>query len=114
MEVKASLKYLKISPRKVRLVTDMIKKKKVEEAQTTLKFTVKRGAKPVLKLLNSAVASAKNDFQLDSKDLYISKVNVDQGPIYKRWRPRSRGQVNQIQKKTSHITIVLDKLEKKK
>lgn len=120
MKVKAELKYLRIAPRKVRLVAEMIKRKNVEEAQAILDFAVKRGAKPILKLLNSAVASAKNSFQMDPSNLYVFKITVDQGPTFKRWRPRSRGMAYPIEKKTSHVTIVLDeivegkKLKKKK
>jgi len=114
MAVTCKLNYLKISPRKVRLVADIIRRKKVEEAQSILSFTAKKGAKPLLKLLNSAAASAKNDFQLDSSNLYISKITVDEGPKYKRWRARSRGIASPIQKKTSHITIALDEIIKGK
>jgi len=110
MKVTAKLRYLRIAPRKVRLVADLIKKKKVEQAQTILNFTTKRASKPLLKLLNSAVANAKNSFQLNLSNLYIFKITVDEGPKYKRWRARSRGMVHEIQKKTSHITIVLDEV----
>lgn len=108
MPVTAKLKYLRIAPRKVRLVADLIRGKKVEEAQNILNFTIKKSAKPILKLLNSAVANAHNNFQLDSTNLYISKITVDQGPKYKRWMPRARGRVSEIQKKASHITLVLE------
>jgi len=107
MPVTAKLKYLRISPRKVRLVADLIRGKKIEEAQAILKFAKKRGTHPLFKLLNSAVANAKNNFQLDPKNLYISKITVDEGQKYKRWMPRARGAAYEIQKKTSHITIVL-------
>lgn len=107
MPVTAKLKYLRISPRKVRLIADLIRWKKIEEAQIILKFAKKRGAYPLSKLLNSAIANAKNNFQLDPKNLYISKITVDEGPKYKRWMPRARGAAYEIQKKTSHITIVL-------
>jgi len=110
MKVITKLRYLRITPRKVRLVTELIKKKKVEEARTILNFTIKRGANPLLKLLETAMADARNNFQLDPVNLYISKLTVDQGPTHKRWRPRSRGMANPIQKKTSHITLVLDEI----
>jgi large subunit ribosomal protein L22 len=110
MKVVTRLHYLRIAPRKVRLVTSLIRKKKAEEAKTILNFTNKKGAKPLLKLLETAIADARNNFQLDSANLYISKITVDQGPIHKRWRPRSRGMVHSIQKKTSHITLVLDEI----
>lgn len=112
MPVTAKLKYLRVASRKARLVADLIRKKDVGEAQAILNFTVKRAAKPILKLLKSAIANASHNFHLDPENLYISKVTVDEGPKLKRWMPRARGQASEIQKKTSHITIVLDELEK--
>jgi large subunit ribosomal protein L22 len=108
MPVTAKLRYLRIAPRKVRLVVDLIRGKSVEEARTILTFTTKRAAKPLLKLLNTAVADAKNNFQLDTAGLFISKITVDEGPKYKRWRARARGRAAEIQKKTSHIAISLE------
>lgn len=108
--VKAKLSYLRIAPRKVRLVADMVRRKKIGEAQAILAFTAKRGAKPILKLLNSAQANAKNNFHLDENNLYISKIIVDEGPKLKRFMPRARGSASPIQKKTSHITICLDEI----
>jgi len=114
MSVTAKLNYLRIAPRKVRLLADLIRGKMVKDAQTTLSFIVKKSATPLLKLLNQAVANAQNNFQLDANNLYISKITVDEGPKLKRWRPRARGQTYEIQKKTSHITIVLDEKIKTK
>lgn len=108
--VKAKLSYLRIAPRKVRLIADMIRRKKTGDAQAILSFTPKKGSRPVLKLLESAIANAKNNFQLDADNLYISKITVDEGPKYKRFMPRARGSASPIQKKTSHITICLDEL----
>ena len=110
MKVKAELRYLRIAPRKARLVAELIRKKKVEQAQVILGFAIKKGVEPILKLLNSATASAKNNFQLDPANLYISKITVNEGPKYKRWMPRSRGMAYPIQKKTSHVTIILDEI----
>lgn len=110
MEVKAKLNLLRIAPRKVRLVADLVRGKQAEEAQQVLTFTLKRAAEPVLKLLNSALASAKAG-QLDSANLYISKITVDEGPKYKRFRPRARGQAYEIQKKTSHINLILSEIK---
>lgn len=112
MRVYAKLRYLRIAPRKVRLVADLLRGKTVEEAQNTLHFTAKRAAPPLLKLLKSAIANAKNNFRLEEKELYISKVLVDEGPKLKRWIARARGKADEIQKKTSHITIVLDEVVK--
>jgi len=113
MSVSARLRYLRIAPRKVRLVVDLIRGKSVEEAQTILNFTLKKAAQPLIKVLKSAIANAKNNFQLDSENLYISEIRVDEGPRYKRWMPRARGQASQIQKKTSQVTIILEEIVKK-
>ena len=114
MEVTAKLRYLRIAPRKVREVSDLIRGKKVNEAQTFLEFLVRKPAKPVLKLLKGVIASAHHDFQLEQSNLYISKILVDEGPKLKRWRPVSRGRTAPIMKRTSHITIVLDEIGKTK
>ncbi len=103
----SKLQYLRIAPRKVRLVADLVRGKTVEQARTLLQFTVKRGAEPMLKLLNSAIANAKDS---EASNLYISQIFVDGGPINKRWRARSRGMAARIQKKTSHVTIELDEI----
>ncbi len=113
MSTTVKLRHLRIAPRKVRLVADLIRGKSVEEARVILQFTVKRAAPPVLKLLNSAIASAKQK-NLDPSRLYISKITVDEGPKLKRWRARARGQAYEIQKKTSHITLILDETKKKR
>ena len=85
-------------------------RKKAGEAQTILDFTTKGAAKPLGKLLKTALADASHNFQLDSSNLYISKITVDEGPKYKRWKARSRGIAAPIQKKTSHITLVLSEI----
>jgi large subunit ribosomal protein L22 len=90
------------------LVVDLIRGKSVQEARNILNFTVKRAALPIRKLLDSAVANAKNNFNLDEKKLYIKKIFVNEGPKLKRYRAASRGRAVEIQKKTSHITIILD------
>ena len=103
-----------MAPRKVRMVVDLIRGKKVVEAQLLLQFAAKHSALPVLKTLNSAVASATNNFQADAANLYISHITVNEGPKLKRFRPRARGQAFEIQKKTSHITVVVDEIEQQK
>ncbi len=113
MSVIAKLRYLRIAPRKVRLVADLIRGKRIEKAQNILNFTIKKAAPPLLKLLRSATANAKNNFQLDESNLYITKILVDEGPKYKRWRARARGRAEEIQKRTSHVTVVLDEIIKK-
>ena len=111
MEVKAKLKYLRMAPRKVRLVADLIRGKSVQEAQSILNFTIKKAALPLLKLLKTALANAKDTYGLEEPNFYISKISVDEGPKLKRWRPRARGQAFEIQKKTSHITLVLNEIK---
>ena len=100
-----------MAPRKVRMTADLVRGKKVVEAQRLLQFAAKHSALPVLKTLNSAIASAKNNFEADESNLYISHIAVNEGPKLKRYRPRARGQAYEIQKKTSHITIVVDEIE---
>ena len=113
MPVTAQLNYLRIAPRKVRLVVDAIRGKKAVRAEAILDFSVKGAAFPVLKLLRSALANAKHDFGLEPSDLYISKIAVNEGPKFKRWRPRARGQAFAIMKRTSHVALVLDTISKK-
>ena len=114
MEVTAKLKYLRIAPRKVRLLADLIRGKKVSEARTLLNFSLKKGKEPLKKLLDGAIASARHNFQLEEGDLRISEIKVDEGPKLKRWRARARGRAAEIQKKTSHITLILSGEEKKR
>ncbi|MBI2644115.1 MAG: 50S ribosomal protein L22 [Candidatus Wildermuthbacteria bacterium] len=111
MKAIARLQYLRISARKVRMVADVIRGKRVPEARMLLRFLIKRGAEPVLKTLHSAVVSAKNNQGIEEDNLYISKIVVDDGPKLKRFRPRARGAAYPIQKKVSHITIELDEIE---
>lgn len=107
MEAKAVLNNLRIAPRKVRLVANLIKGMSVDQARGQLKFLAKRSSEPVLKLLNSAVANAKN-FDLDEKNLYISSIFVDSGQTLKRWLPRAFGRATPIMKRSSRITIILN------
>ena len=109
--VTAKLKHLRISPRKVRLVADLIRGLTVREAEKQLKFLTKRAARPVLKLLDSAVANAQNNANLAKEGLFISKIVVEVGPSLKRWRPRAMGRATPIMKRTSHITLVLEEKE---
>jgi len=114
MESSAKLKHLRIAPRKVRLVADLIRGKMASQSLVVLKYTSKKAARPMAKLLQSAIVNAKNNLQLDENNLYISKLFVDEGPKLKRWRPRAMGRAYPIQKKTSHITLVLKEREVKK
>ena len=112
--IKAKLNYLRIAPRKVRLVADLIRRQKAVDALQQLQFLNKKATLPLIKLLQSAIANAKNDFQVEESNLFISKITVDEGPKLKRWRAVSRGRAAPIQKKTSHITLVLEPMEGKK
>jgi len=107
MEVKVKLNNVRISPRKSRQVIDLIRGKKAQEAQSILSFTTNKPARPILKLLNSAIASAVNNFHLDESSLFISTILVDEGLKLKRWHPMSRGRAYPIIKRSSHITLVL-------
>jgi large subunit ribosomal protein L22 len=108
MEVRARLSFGRVAPRKARLVADLIRGKKSEEALNILTFTKKGAAKILTKLLKSAIANATQKKTIDIDRLYVKKVTVDQGPMMKRFTPRALGRATMIQKRTSHITIVLD------
>jgi large subunit ribosomal protein L22 len=106
--MKAKLSHLRISPRKVRLVVDLVRGKSVSQAFALLSFTRKKAADPVQKLLKSAVANAaENDGIRDVDNLVIDRITVDEGPTLKRYMPRARGRATPIRKRTSHIQISL-------
>ena len=111
METKAVARFVRISPRKVRLVMDQVKGKRVEEALNMLAFSPKKGARILRKLINSAVANAENNHEMDVDKLYIKRIYADEGPTMKRWRPRALGRATRIRKRTSHLTVVLDESE---
>jgi len=108
MEAKAVAKYIRMSPQKVRLVVDLVRGKKVEEAKNILQFARKYAADPVKKVLLSALANAKQNPNIDETILYVKEIFVDQGPSLKRWRARAQGRAASIKKRMSHITVVLD------
>lgn len=103
---KAKLNYLRIAPRKVRRIANLLKGLSVVEAEAELLYRPQRAAKPLLKLLRSAISNAQNQ-QLDKEKLYIADIRVDQGPMLKRYLPRAMGRATLIQKKSSHISLVL-------
>lgn len=107
MEVRAVSKYLRVSAHKARLVADMVRGKKVSDALTILKYTVKKSGRLINKTLRSAVANAENARSIDVDTLYIKAILVDEGPRLKRWRPRAMGRATRILKGSSHITVVL-------
>jgi large subunit ribosomal protein L22 len=108
MEVKARLRFVRIAPTKARLVADLIRGKRSEEALNILAFTQKAAAKILIKLLKSAVANAAQKKNIDVDRLYVKQITVDQGPTMKRFQPRALGRATTIRKRTSHIHIVLD------
>lgn len=107
MEVIAHTRHLRMSPRKVRLVIDVIRGKNVAIAASQLTFMKKAAAIPVYKLLQSAVANAEHNFHLDTSGLFVKKITADGGPVLHRWTPKAFGRSAPIRKRTSHITIVL-------
>lgn len=113
MEVKAYAKNIRMSPRKVRLVIDVIRGMDVTRAQTQLQFLKKAAALPVLKLLNSAIANAEHNFQIGKDTLFVKTVMADGGPILHRWTPKAFGRSAPIRKRTSHITLVLEQSKSK-
>ncbi len=110
----AKLKYLKIAPRKVQLAANLLRGLTVNEAEAQLLMSSKRPNLALLKLLRSAVNNAKNNNQLNPERLFIKEIRVDQGPMLKRYLPRAMGRASPIQKKSSHITLILGESEKLK
>ena len=110
METRAVAKYVRISPHKVRLLTNILVGKKVADALGILKFTPKRAAKVVEKTIRSAVANAEQHPDVDVDNLYVKQIYADPGPILKRIRPRAVGRAYRIRKRTSHIVVILDEL----
>lgn len=107
MEARAIAKYVRISPRKVQIVANLIRGKNVNEALAILKFTPKKSARLLEKVVKSALANAENNFDMDRDSLYVAEVYANQGPTLKRWRPRAQGRAYPILKRTSHIGVVL-------
>ena len=108
MEVTAKTKFMRISPRKARLVADLVRGKGVEEALNILAFTNKAFAKRLTKLINSAMANAQSNTKMDVDTLWIKRIYVDGGPMLKRFIPRAMGRATMIRKRMSHITVILD------
>lgn len=106
-EAKAVAKYIRISPRKVRQVVDLIRGKDVSEALAILNFTPQRASVPVAKVVKSAAANAGHNYDMSDDDLYVAACYVDQGPTLKRWKPRGLGRADRIERRTSHITVIV-------
>ena len=111
MEARAYLRGVRIAPRKVQIVLDLIRNKPTDLALATLKHTPKAASEPVFKLLKSAIANAENNHNMDPEKLYVAEVSVSPGPIMKRIRPMDHGRAFRILKRTSHITLVLKEKE---
>ena len=107
MQAKAHARYVRIAPRKVKLVIDLIRGKEVGEAISILRHTPKAASPVVEKLLNSAIANAEHNYSMNVNNLVIKEAYVNQGPTMKRFRPRAQGRATRINKRTSHITLVV-------
>mgnify|MGYP000380104135 CR=1 FL=1 len=107
MEAKAVAKYIRISPRKSRLVIDLIRGKNVNQAEAILKFTPNKPAEDIIKVLHSAIANAENNLNLSREELIVTKAFIDEGPRLKRFKPRAQGRADRMVHRTSHITVVV-------
>ncbi len=111
MEVKAKLKNLRMSARKVRLVVDVVRGLKIDKALDSLNFLKKEAAKPVAKLINSGIANALNNFNLDKDNLFVREIKVDEGSVLRRWMPKAHGRATPVRKRSCHIILVLGELK---
>jgi large subunit ribosomal protein L22 len=107
MKASATLKFGRMGARKVRYVADLVRGKRVDSALSQLRFSKRDAARTLEKLLRSAVSNAEQTGEADIDNLYISELQVDEGPVWKRWRPRAHGRATRIRKRTSHITVVV-------
>jgi large subunit ribosomal protein L22 len=106
-EWRATHRYARVSPRKARLVIDLIRDRHVDEAQDILRFTNKRVSAQIMKVLQSAIANA-NEQEADVRALHVAQARIDEGPYFRRWRPKDRGRAHQILKRMSHIIVVVE------
>jgi large subunit ribosomal protein L22 len=113
MEARAITRFVRLSPRKMRLVVDQIRGKGVEEALSILKFVPKRSAAIVAKTLRTAVANAENTQTVDVDRLYVKQAMIDEGGMWKRFMPRAQGRATRIRKRLSHVTIIVDEAEER-
>jgi large subunit ribosomal protein L22 len=111
MEARAQARFIRVTPRKARRVVDLIRGLPAAEAQAVLRFAPQRASDPVGKVLASAIANAEHNNRLDADTLYVSKAWVDEGPTLKRFRPRAQGRAYRVNKRTSHITVVVESRE---
>jgi large subunit ribosomal protein L22 len=110
METKAEARFVRVSPRKVRLLMDEVRGKMVGDARLMLTFAPQKGASILKKVIDSAVANAEHNNDCDVDSLYIKRIYGNEGPTLKRWRPRAQGRATRIRKRTSHLTVILDEL----
>ncbi|MBA3047822.1 50S ribosomal protein L22 [Patescibacteria group bacterium] len=111
MEIKAKAKHIRMSPRKVRLVVDAVRGKEVGAALSQLQFINKLAVKPIIKLVNSAIASAEHNFEIEKNNLYIKAIRVDEGSTLHRWTPKAHGRATPIRKRASHVSLVLAEIK---
>lgn len=111
MQARAEAKHVRISPRKMKPIADLVRGKNVKEAQNILKFTPRKGAEIFLKVLNSAVANAENNHHLDVETLIVKEIYANQGPTLKRWNAGSMGRANPILRRSSHVGVVVAEKE---
>jgi large subunit ribosomal protein L22 len=109
--VRASTRYMRVAPRKARLVADQVRGLTVPEARTLLDFSGRGAARDIAKLIASAAANAENNHELVAEDMRIAEIHVDEGPTLKRWRARARGRATRIEKRTSHVSVALTPTE---
>ena len=110
-KVRATARFVRVAPRKARLIADQVRGMEVTEAQTLLRFSSRGAAQDIGKLIASAAANAENNHELVADDLRIAEIRIDEGPTLKRWRARARGRATRIEKKTCHMSVVLTPLE---
>ena len=108
MSARAKGRYIRMTPRKMRIVADEVRGMKVGKAVDVLTFSRKRAARPILKLIKSALSNADQKGDMDLDNLVVAKLTIDQGPTYKRWMPRARGMATPVLKRTSHVSVVLE------
>jgi large subunit ribosomal protein L22 len=108
MEARAQARFIRVTPRKARRVVDLIRGLPAAEAQAVLRFAPQAASGPVGKVLNSAIANAGHNFNMEPDTLFVSKAYVDEGPTLKRFRPRAQGRAYRINKRTSHITVIVE------
>jgi large subunit ribosomal protein L22 len=111
MQAKAVAKYIRVSPRKMKPIADIVRGKSVKDARAILKFTPNKGAKVFLKVLNSAVANAENNHDMDVEKLFVDEIFANQGPTMKRWKAGSMGRANPIKRRSSHVGVVVSEKE---